>query len=297
MTSASSRILCLPLASRLGLGIVGATLLAGLSSGQAQLHQFYWKDFANNGNWDWGSGQWFSSQTNGNVGAINYNGGAQVFFENTGNTTTTINAGAGTGGAPAGWLGLNAIFTQNSSIGKTYTINAGGGIDGINHYIKIETLNIVTSAALILNAAVQLGLSAEINAVAANIQLGNLLMNGQTLNSYGNQTLTISGVISGTGTYNIKNQGLMVNYTGSGANTFSGTTTVENSSLLVLNKSAATAAIAGPLTINAGATVRTDAASQLNNQLVTVNGTLNLNGNNQSTALAGGGTVNLGLEI
>jgi len=146
---------------------------------------------------------------------------------------------------------------------------------------------------LTFNCGVQLLGTSEINAVGNTLTLGALDMNGQTLSSYGGSSLNITGAISGTGTYNIKNQGLTVTYSGSAANTFTGTTTVENSSTLVLNKAANTAAIAGFLTINSGATVRTDNINQLNNQFVTVNGTLNLNGNAQSTALSGSGTVKL----
>lgn len=276
--------------------LAAIALLSALApQANAQIYQFYWKDNANNGNWDWGGSQWFSSQTSGNVGAPNYNGGEQLYFENTGNTTTTINAGGGTGGAPAGWIGLNAIFTQNASSGKVYTINSGGGINGIFLYNKIETLNVGTAAGLIINSAIRLGSAiTEINAVSADIQLAALDLNGNTLNSYGNKNLKITGVISGIGNYNIQNQGITVTYSGASANTFSGTTTVKNTSTLILNKSANTAAIAGFLTVDSGAIARTDAANQLNNQLVTANGTLNLNNNNQSAALAGSGSVSLG---
>ncbi len=269
-------------------------MLAFSDNANAVVYQFYWKDNANNGNWDWGGSQWYGTNVNNNVGAPTFDGGAQLYFENTGNTTTTINNAGSGGGAPSGWIALNGVFTQNASTGKVYTINSGGGINGIYLYNKIETLAIGTAAGLIINSQVQLGGTAEINAVAANIGLGNLLLNGNTLNAYGNKQLNITGVISGGGTFNIKNQGLTATYSGAGANTFSGGTTVENSSTLVLNKSANTAAIAGTLTINSGAIVRTDAANQLSNQLVTVNGTLNLNNNNQSAALAGSGTVTLG---
>ncbi len=277
------------------ISFISLATIAFAPQASAQIHQFYWKDGAGNGNWDWAGSQWFSSQTSANVGAPNYNGGAQLFFENTGSTTTTINAGGETGGAPAGWIGLNAIFTQNASTGKVYTINSGGGINGIFLYNKIETLNTGTAAGLIINSAIRLGSSTvEINAVSANIQLGALDLNGNTLNSFGNKNLAITGVISGSGTYNIRDQGITATFSGAAANTFTGTTTVMSTSTLVLNKGANTAAIAGFLTIDSGATTRTDAANQLNNQLVTANGTLNLNNNNQSAALAGSGSVTLG---
>ncbi len=60
------------------------TLFAALApNGDSQIYQFYWKDNAGNGNWEWGSSQWYSTQTNGNVGALNYNSGARLYFENT----------------------------------------------------------------------------------------------------------------------------------------------------------------------------------------------------------------------
>lgn len=284
-----------PVKSAIWLIAVSGVFFASAPKASAQIYQFYWKDNANNGNWDWGSSQWYSTQTNGNVGSPNYNGGEQLYFENTGNTTTTINSGGGTGGAPSGWIGLNAIFTQNASASKVYTVNSGTGINGIYLFNKIETLNIGTAAGLVINSAIQLGSATnEINAVAADIQLGALDLNGKILNSYGNKNLQITGVVSGSGTYKIQNQGISVTYSGAGANTFTGDTTVKNTSSLILNKSANTAAIAGFLTIDSGAVVRADAVNQLNNQLVTVNGTLNLNNNSQSTALAGSGAVTLG---
>ena len=260
-------------------GVVSALLFV-ISTHDACAQNFYLKDTAGNGRWDWGTSQWFSSSAGSNVAAPATDGSAIIWFENVGGTNTFINAGF-----TGGWFKLNSLYTAANSTGRSYVINVENGGTGIEVYNKIETIS--GGGALAINAATQLGENSEINAVGGSLTLGELRMNGKTLSSFGANSLNINGVISGTGAYNIKDQGITVTYSGSGANTFSGTTTVENSSTLVLNKSANTAAIAGSLIVNSGATVRTDSAGQLGNQLVTVNGTLNLNGNNQFLALAG----------
>jgi len=259
---------------------VVSALLFVISTHDACAQNFYWKDNAINGRWDWGGSQWYSSSENKFVGAPASDGSAIIWFENVGGTNTFINAGF-----TGGWFKLNSLYTAANSTGRRYSVNVENGGTGIEVYNKIETIS--GGGALAINAATQLGANSEINAVGGSLTLGELRMNGKTLSSFGANSLNITGVISGTGAYNIKNQGITVTYSGSGTNTFSGTTTVENSSTLVLNKSANTAALAGSLIVNSGATVRTDSAGQLGNQFVTVNGTLNLNGNNQSLALAG----------
>ena len=268
------------LAGVIALAFVGA-------NEEVQAQNYYWKDYNNNGQWDWSNNQWYGSSQNNFVGAPQSDGGAIIWFENMGNQTTTINSGF-----TAGWFKLNSLYTAANSTGKNYVVNVGGGGTGIELYNKIETVS--GGGNLTINAATQLGANSEINAVGGSLTLGELRMNGKTLNTYGANSLNIQGAIIGTGTYNIKNQGTIVTYSGNSANTFSGITTVEDSSQLRLNKSANTAAIGGHLVINSGGTVRTDAAGQLNNQFVTVNGTLNLNNQNQSLALTGSGSVTLG---
>ena len=273
------------LAGVIALAFVGA-------NEEAQAQNYYWKDEAGNGQWDWGGRQWWSSSINNFVGAPQSDGGAIIWFENTGGQTTTINSGAGFSG---GWFKLNSVYAAANSASRNYIVNVKSGEAGIELYNKIETISGGGTLSF-ANIDVQLGANAQINAVGNTLTLGGLRMNGKTLDSYGASSLNIQGAIIGTGTYNIKNQGIIVTYSGSSQNTFSGITTVENSSQLRLNKSANTAAISGQLVINSGGTVRTDAAGQLNNQLVTVNGTLNLNNQNQSLALAGtsSGLVTLG---
>ena len=252
----------------------------------AQTDTYYWKDNAGNGRWDWGSAQWFSQNAGTDVGSMLSTGGAIAYFENTGGTDTFINSGFS-----GGWFRMNSLYTAGNSTGRSYTVDTENFGTGIELYSKMET--VTGGGTLTIDCETQLGAGAEINAVGGTLTLGALRMNNQTLLSYGADTINITGVITGAGTYTIKNQGLTVNYSGSSANTFSGVTTVESSSTLNLGKSANIAAIGGGLVIDSGATVNTTAVNQLDDQLVTVNGTLNLNGNNQSAALAGSGTVNL----
>jgi hypothetical protein len=248
---------------------------------------YYWKDNAGNGRWDWGSSQWYSAASGSNVGSMTSGGGAIAYFENTGSQTTYINSGF-----TGGWFKINSLYTAANSSGRTYTVQTENGGTGIELFSKMETIS--GGGALTINCETQLGANSEINAAGGTLTLGALRMNSFTLNSFGGGSLDITGVISGAGTYNIKNQGITVTYSGSGANTFSGTTTVENTSRLILSKNADTAAIAGQLVINSGATVNATASNQLNNQLVTVNGNLNLLNNNQSAAIAGTGSISLG---
>ena len=271
------------LAGVIALAFVGA-------NEEVQAQNYYWKDYNNNGQWDWSNNQWYGSSQNNFVGAPQSDGGAIIWFENMGNQTTTINSGTGFSG---GWFKLNSVYAAANSTGKNYIVNVKSGETGIELYNKIETISGGGTLSF-ANIDVQLGANAEINAVGNTLTLGGLRMNGKTLNSWGGGSLNIQGAIIGTGTYNIQNQGTIVTYSGSSQNTFSGITTVGNSSQLRLNKSANTAAIGGHLVINSGGTVRTDAAGQLNNQFVTVNGTLDLNNQNQSLALTGSGSVTLG---
>ena len=273
------------LAGVIALAFVGA-------NEEVQAQNYYWKDYNNNGQWDWSNNQWYGSSQGSNVGAPQADGGAIIWFENMGNQTTTINSGTGFSG---GWFKLNSVYAAANSTGKNYIVNVKSGETGIELYNKIETISGGGTLSF-ANIDVQLGANAEINADGNTLTLGGLRMNGKTLNSWGGGSLNIQGAIIGTGTYNIQNRGTIVTYSGSSQNTFSGITTVGNSSQLRLNKSANTAAISGQLVINSGGTVRTDAAGQLNNQFVTVNGTLNLNNQNQSLALTGtsSGSVTLG---
>lgn len=114
--------------------------------------------------------------------------------------------------------------------------------------------------------------------------------------------INVGGIISGTGKPIVigkdnvgGSQGnTTVTFSGSSANTYGGTTTVQ-AGTLILNKSANTRGIGtGNPTINSGATLRTDANNQLGSSFLTNNGTFNLNNTTQTLALQGNGSTTLG---
>lgn len=91
--------------------------------------------------------------------------------------------------------------------------------------------------------------------------------------------LTLSGVISGSSNLTLTGGGTAV-YSGTSANTMSGTTTI-NAGSLQLNKTAGVNALAGNVTISPTATLLLDAPNQIKNtSIVTLNGgTFNMAGN------------------
>ena len=94
--------------------VISTLIFLWANSSIAQLSTYYWKDNNNNGQWDWSNNQWWHSENNGLSGSVNNNGGARVYFENTGQQATTINnAGAFSGG----WFKLNSIFAAANSRG------------------------------------------------------------------------------------------------------------------------------------------------------------------------------------
>ena len=170
------------------------TFLLVAATPQVHSQNFYWKDNANSARWDWGGSQWWSSSASANVGAPATDGSAIIWFENTGAQTTYINAGFS-----GGWFKLNSLYAAANSTGRNYVVNVENGGTGIELYSKIETVS--GGGTLTVNGAVQLGANSEINAVGGSLTLGEVRMNGKTLNSYGASSLNITGVISGTGTY------------------------------------------------------------------------------------------------
>src|SRR3954470_3982140 len=68
---------------------------------------YYWKDGANNGRWDWGGDQRYIDG-GGSVGVPRSDGGAILFFQGNGNTTTYINSGF-----TSGYFRLNTLFLDS----------------------------------------------------------------------------------------------------------------------------------------------------------------------------------------
>jgi autotransporter-associated beta strand protein len=106
-------------------------------------------------------------------------------------------------------------------------------------------------------------------------------------------TTTFSGALGGTAGLTVNTTGTVA-LAGTAANTATGTTTV-TAGTLTLNKTAGVDAVAGPLSVAAGATAKLLAANQVNDAAaLTVNGTLDPNGFADTVgSLAGSGAVNL----
>jgi autotransporter-associated beta strand protein len=138
-------------------------------------------------------------------------------------------------------------------------------------------------------------------AASAVISGGTLNLDGTTHTISGSASgapvdLEISSVIISGGL--TKNGSHVLKFSGTGANTYTGTTTL-NAGTLILNKSAGVIALPGHITLNnSGSSIRCDSPNQIaSSSTLTVNtGTaFDLNHNNQTLGLlAGSGSVNLG---
>ena len=229
-----------------------------------------------------------------------------------------------TGTQPSAFTGTG-YFNFNGS-GQTYTLNAANTYTGQTQ-IDAGTVSITSTGSLSSSSMVYLGNGGNSSnaglTLAGTTTFGNTLQVNQnngsgtrtitksdatsqtmsgtiTLNQLtsfdvaSGGTLTLSGVVGGTNSFTKIGSGTMI-LSGSSANTFNSGSVTVSAGTLVLNKSANTSAIAGrPVDIASGATMRTDAAGQIGSApLVTVTGTFDLNGNSQTVALAGGGSVKL----
>ena len=210
----------------------------------------------------------------------------------------------------AGTLTLNAVmnYTGNTEIDQgTVAIGSGGGLasgsavfigSGANNLDSTLSLAGTTTFAnnLVVNPSTGSGTRTITKSDATSQAMsGAITLNRSTsFDVVSGGTLALSGVVSGNEAFTKTGDGIMV-LSGGSANTFSAGTVTVSAGTLVLNKSANTSAIAGrPISISSGATLRTDAAGQIGSApLVTANGTFDLNGNNQTVALAGGGAVKL----
>ncbi len=177
-----------------------------------------------------------------------------------------------------------AAFTLGGA--GTFTINSGGVT---NNSTSTQTIN----------AAIKLGNSETWSAASGDLVFnGAIDKQGRVLTIDGSFNTTMSGVVIGTSAMNKNGTGTLT-FSGTAANTASGSMTV-NSGTLVLAKTAGVNAIAGALTIGdsvggAGAdVVRLDADFQiLPTRQVTVesSGLLDLNGHSET--LGSGVTTNI----
>jgi autotransporter-associated beta strand protein len=189
--------------------------------------------------------------------------------------------------------GATLALENNISVKEDGFTFSGNGVSGLGALRNVSGNNT-------LDAFIDLGGATTFTSTTGSLTLaGTVTANhALTLNSANNSSITVSASIQGNQSINKTGAGTLT-YSGSSANVFSGTTTV-NQGTLVLNKTAGASAIAGDLIINNGGTVRLDASNQIvdsgANIRVNQGGTLNLN--NQSDAIYSltltGGTVSTG---
>jgi len=163
-----------------------------------------------------------------------------------------------------------------------------------------------TSGTNTLNTALTLGASSSIGADAGTLTVNGdvTLGTGQSLTSTGAGNVTLNGAINGASDL-VKSGSGTLTLGGTTANSYSGTTTV-NDGTLQLNKTAGTNALAGgAITVGDGVGAAGSANLSLlaNNQIadyagtITLNsdGRLSLNGHTESiNTIAGTGSINLG---
>ncbi|HEX7921922.1 MAG TPA: autotransporter-associated beta strand repeat-containing protein [Bradyrhizobium sp.] len=197
------------------------------------------------------------SSTAGDSGAgINLAGGTGTVFNNTGATIAGGNANGGAAGVGIMTNGLATITNQG-------TISGGLNNDGVTHAAAIRFggtnngLNIAAGSTIIGDIQLITNATATIAAVTTPATLGNNIALGSgslvTLDT-GNQSLSVSGVVSGAGgvVVNVNGAGPVVGtITLSGNNSYSGGTTLTRGTLSV-SSDTNLGASSGALTFNGG---------------------------------------------
>jgi fibronectin-binding autotransporter adhesin len=248
------------------------------------------------------------STTVGSVGEEGLNDGGTISLGSAtltvgGNSYETFQNGiSGTGSLVKSGSGTLNLYGSQSYSGST-TVN--GGI--LSSSVAMSTASVTvgggtfrTTAANVLGDSVAVTVNSGTYSVGGSDTIGVLsgsggtvtVTNGTLTSSFNSANNTFSGTLTGAGAFTKAGSGTLT-LAGSGANTISGGVTV-SAGELVFGKSANTAAVGGAVTVNSGALLRTTAANQFNNNLVSVNGSLDMGGNGQSLALRGSGTVTLG---
>jgi autotransporter-associated beta strand protein len=167
---------------------------------------------------------------------------------------------------------LNTLAVQKLGAGTqtlTGTSTYTGGTTIYNGTLTLGAANILADAGAITVAGGTLNLGAfnEI-AGAITISAGTITNGTLTASSYSAQSGTISANLAGAEATFAKTGAGTVTLTGSGANTYSGVTTVEGGTL-ELAKAANTAAIAGPLTVATNAVLLLSVSGQIADGSVT----------------------------
>ncbi len=252
---------------------------------QAATTDYYWKDAAGNGRWDWGGNQW-GVANNPDTGVPQSDGGAIINFEGIGSTDTYVNSHF-----PSGYFLLNSVILNSNSSGRAYTINVENGGSGVDFFNKIETQS--GSGSLAINTISALGGDAATNAFGGTITLGQVQTNGKTWTVDGTSGISVGDVVNGTGTGSVqKNGGNTLALSGSSDNL--NVTLAVNAGIVLLNKTSGTSvhAVGAGLTVNSGGTVilGNNSGDQIySGSFVSINsgGTLKTNGNSEGSGSVG----------
>jgi fibronectin-binding autotransporter adhesin len=187
--------------------------------------------------------------------------------------------------------GATLALENNVSIkegGFTFSGVGDGGVGALRNVSGNNTLS----------GSIGFGAATTLASDAGTLTLSGTITASQAITVTGSGNVTASGSVQGSASITKTGSGTLT-YSGSNSNVFSGTTTV-NEGTLVLAKSAGKNAIAADLVINNGGTVRLNASNQIvdSGANITVNqgGTLNLSNNSDAiySLTMTGGTVTTG---
>jgi fibronectin-binding autotransporter adhesin len=209
------------------------------------------------------------------------------------NPTSASNTYGGTTTISAGQINIQQAGELGTADGTTTTeviVSSGGALElaGVSVGNKLLSLSGSGSTSL---AGTATGIGALVSTSGTNSWAGNIVLAAtSTIAVATGAPLTLSGAISGSGFGITKILPGTLMFSGSSANTYSGTTSV-NEGTLILNKTAGVDAILGPLTVGNDAgggssdLVQLAGANQIDTAAaVTIdsNGWLDLNGNAQT---------------
>ena len=218
---------------------------------------YWWRSEASNGNWNVTDNWW-----NGSMNQIPQ-GSDVIKFDNNVELTMTNNLTA----ANRYRIYFDATATSSRTIGgstENIFYDYGGNKPGIENN---------SSANHTINFPIKLGYNPlELRPINGNLTIGgNINTDGNYIDVYGSnsKTLTINGVISGTGGFTIKQNSTVV-FTNSNM-TYTGTTVLENGVLeLGVNLSSSS------ITVNSGATLKIVNNSTINDLTIQSGGVVEI---------------------
>ena len=214
----------------------------------------YWRGEAPNGNWEWGStcdagsdGSWYyPSPWNGFRKRPDCYGAKYIHFDNNNQTTMNLNSSDD-------FSAYQILFDGGATVGRTISTSVGRKIFfKAGAACKIENYSTATHT---ISPDITFENSTEFNPINGSLTLnGTITTAGNAIYVYGPnaKTLTINGVINGSGSLTVKQNSIVQL---NAVNTYTGATTVEAGTLQLNNNSGALPATAS-VTVNSGATLK-----------------------------------------